>query len=90
MDIKLLKNEGFTLSGSGILRAFQNEKMPSLDLLVREAIQNSMDARMVDKNFVKEEIDIDQFDVKKLKQFFPQIEELLYLKSKWGIINLLV
>ena len=84
MDIKLLKNEGFTLSGSGILRAFQNEKMPSLDLLVREAIQNSMDARRVDKNFVKEEIDIDQFDVKKLKQFFPQIEELLYLKSKWG------
>ena len=84
MDIKLLKNEGFTLSGSGILRAFQNEKMPNLDLLVREAIQNSMDARRADKNFVREEIDINQFDVKKLTTFFPQVGKLLYLKWKMG------
>ena len=27
MDIKVLKNEGFTLSGSGVLRAYKNEKM---------------------------------------------------------------
>lgn len=30
--------------GSGALKALQNESMPELDLLVREAIQNSSDA----------------------------------------------
>lgn len=84
MDIKILKNEGFTLSGSGVLRSFQNEKMPSLDLLIREAIQNSMDAIRQDKNYVKEEINVDQFDFKKLMKFFPQIGKLLYIKLKLG------
>ena len=84
MDIKVLKNEGFTLSGSGVLRAFQNEKMPSLDLLIREAIQNSMDARRLDKNYVKEEINVDQFNIRELIKFFPQISELLYIKSRLG------
>lgn len=84
MEIKVLKNEGFTLSGSGVLRAFQNEKMPNLDLLIREAIQNSMDARRSDKNFVKEEINVDQFDIKGLLTFFPQIDKLLQIKARLG------
>lgn len=84
MEIKLLKNEGFTLSGSGVLRAFQNEKMPSLDLLIREAIQNSMDARRNDKNFVKEEINVGQFDIGGLLKFFPQIDNLLHIKARFG------
>lgn len=84
MDIKVLKNEGFTLSGSGVLRAFQNEKMPSLDLLIREAIQNSMDAIRTDKNYVKEEINVDQFNVRELIKFFPQISNLLLIKSRLG------
>lgn len=81
MEIKLLKNEALTLSGSGVLRAFQNEKMPNLDLLIREAIQNSMDARRTDKNFVREEINVDQFDIKGLLEFFPQIRNQLYIKA---------
>ena len=30
--------------GSGALKALQNESLPELDLLVREAVQNSSDA----------------------------------------------
>lgn len=84
MEIKVLKNEGFTLSGSGVLRAFQNERMPSLDLLIRESIQNSMDAKREDKNFVKEEINVDQFNIKGLLTFFPQIDKLLQIKARLG------
>lgn len=84
MEIKLLKNEGFTYSGSGLLRSFQNEKMPSLDLLVREAIQNSMDAKREDKNFVREEININDFNLEIINEFFPQIQQQLYIKYRIG------
>ena len=32
--------------GSGALKALQNDSLPDLDLLVREAIQNSSDAAL--------------------------------------------
>lgn len=41
--------------GSGALKALQNDNLPEIDLLVREAIQNSSDASL--------KIDADRFDV---------------------------
>lgn len=41
--------------GSGALKALQNDSLPEIDLLVREAIQNSSDASL--------KIDADRFDV---------------------------
>lgn len=42
---ELIKKMDYGISyGSGVLKALQNENLPELDLLVREAIQNSSDA----------------------------------------------
>lgn len=41
--------------GSGALKALQNDNLPEIDLLVREAVQNSSDASL--------KIDADRFDV---------------------------
>ena len=41
--------------GSGALKALQNDSLPEIDLLVREAIQNSSDASL--------KVDADRFDV---------------------------
>ena len=84
MEIKLLKNEGFTYSGSGLLRSFKNEKMPSLDLLLREEILNLMDAIREDKNYVREEININDFNLEIINEFFPQIQQQLYIKYRIG------
>ena len=44
MDIKLLKQGWMTTSGSSLLTMMQNVSMPVLDLIVRESLQNSLDA----------------------------------------------
>lgn len=44
-DSKILKNEIMAATGSQILRVIQNNDLPKLDLLVREVIQNSLDAK---------------------------------------------
>lgn len=42
---ELIKTMDYGVSyGSGALKALQNDSLPELDLLVREAIQNSSDA----------------------------------------------
>ena len=43
-DYEILRNQYMGISGSSLLRVIQNNDMPILDLLVREAIQNSLDA----------------------------------------------
>lgn len=44
-----------TQSGSSLRRLIQNNNMPVLDLLVRESIQNSLDARKNDSKYVEVE-----------------------------------
>lgn len=44
MDIELAKHARMSERGSSLLRMMQNEEMPILDLLVRESVQNSLDA----------------------------------------------
>lgn len=44
MEIEIAKPERMSQSGSSLLRLIQNNNMPILDLLVRESIQNSLDA----------------------------------------------
>ncbi len=44
MKIELAQHDRMTESGSSLLRLIQNQNIPILDLLVREAFQNSLDA----------------------------------------------
>lgn len=63
MKIEIAKHGRMSESGSSLLRLIQNQDMPLLDLLVREAVQNSLDATSIGKTFVKVDISI--------KKFFP-------------------
>lgn len=46
LDIKILKTDYSVSYGSVTLKSLQNDNVPELDLLVREAIQNSSDAAL--------------------------------------------
>jgi hypothetical protein len=46
LDLKLLKTDYAISYGSVTLKSLQNDNIPELDLLVREAIQNSSDAAL--------------------------------------------
>lgn len=53
MKIEIAKpDERMAPSGSAILRSLQNESLPVVDLVVRESIQNSLDAALKDRKFV--------------------------------------
>ena len=45
MKIEIAEPGRMTQSGSSLLKLIQNNNMPILDLLVRESIQNSLDAK---------------------------------------------
>lgn len=45
MDIEIAEPARMTQAGSSLLKLIQNNNMPILDLLVRETIQNSLDAK---------------------------------------------
>lgn len=52
MRIEIAEHGRMSESGSSLLRLIQNQDMPLLDLLVREAIQNSLDAAIPNKKSV--------------------------------------
>lgn len=74
MEIEQLTNEYMTNTGSTVLNAIQNNETPILDLLIRESIQNSLDAKQEQKSFVKTEINVGNFDNNLLSKEFKGIE----------------
>lgn len=52
MKIEIAEPGRMTQSGSSLLKLIQNNNMPILDLLVRESIQNSLDAKNEEAAFV--------------------------------------
>ena len=66
--------------GSGALKALQNDSLPELDLLVREAIQNSSDAALgEDSDSFRVSFNMGDFDVKKLNH---QLEDAEYVLNR--------
>ena len=54
MDIEIALPGKMSESGSSLLKLIQNNSTPTIDLLVRESIQNSLDAFDVNsKNMLK-------------------------------------
>lgn len=66
MNIEIAEPGRMTQSGSSLLRLIQNNKTPVLDLLVRESIQNSLDAHKSDARSVTVEYLTGDFSSRKL------------------------
>lgn len=77
MQIEIAEAGRMTQTGSSLLRLIQNNNMPILDLLVRESIQNSLDARKLDSKYVEVDYLTGQFNSKRLSKELEQISEPL-------------
>lgn len=77
MDIEIAKMERMAQTGSSLLRLIQNSHTPALDLLVREAIQNSLDASANPSQPVDFDITINRFWNESMARHFDGIENKL-------------
>lgn len=80
MKIEIAKPERMSQSGSSLLRLIQNNDMPVLDLLVRESVQNSLDACKEGVKFVDVEYLTGVFESTKLSKELEGISEALQRK----------
>lgn len=80
MKIEIARHDRMSESGSSLLRLIQNQDMPLLDLLVRESIQNSLDAAKKDAKYVGVDFRTGTFDYRKLNSNFDRIENKLNSK----------
>lgn len=76
MIIKIHKYENMSESGSSLLRMISNP-LPVLDLLVREAVQNSLDAYKKDAKFVDVSFNVGQFEAKQFNKHLKKATETL-------------
>ena len=77
MNIEIAEPGRMTQSGSSLLRLIQNNNMPILDLLVRESIQNSLDATNGTSDYVQVEFLTGSFKTRKFNRYLDGVEENL-------------
>ena len=77
MQIEIAKSEKMAQTGSSLLRMMQNESTPTLDLLVRESIQNSLDASNDNTKPVEFDISKIRFKTSNISNYFSSITEKL-------------
>ena len=77
MKVEIAEHGRMSESGSSLLRLIQNQDMPLLDLLVREAVQNSLDASNGTAPDVKVDFSIGQFQAANLNKHFDGIQKPL-------------
>jgi hypothetical protein len=77
MNIEIAKHERMSETGSSLIRLIQNNEMPVLDLLVREAVQNSLDAALSGEGYVQVDFSIRNFYRESLARHFDGIQERL-------------
>lgn len=67
-------------TGSSLLKSLQNNNLPVLDLLIRESIQNSLDAALPTNQYESVIVDmgIREINVPSLAKHFEGIEDTLY------------
>ena len=73
MNIELLKQAKFSNNGSSMLKLIQNNSTPELDLIVRESVQNSLDAAKEQQSEVIVEFSFGKFNVETLANEFECI-----------------
>ncbi len=62
MKIKNHNKQVMTLTGSSVLKMIQEESMPNVDLLIRESLQNSLDAGKDDENSIFVDYIVNKFN----------------------------
>lgn len=77
MDIEIAEMGRMAQTGSSLLRSIQNNHTPALDLLVRESIQNSLDAARSESQPVKFDLSVRRFENNKVSKRFSGITEKL-------------
>ena len=77
MKIEIAEHGRMSESGSSLLRLIQNQDIPRLDLLVRESIQNSLDAAVKSAVSVDTDLIVGEFDSRKLSRHLEKIENNL-------------
>ncbi len=82
MKIEIAVPGRMTQSGSSLLKLIQNNNMPILDLLVRESIQNSLDAKNDKDEFVAVDFLTGKFKKKLLNKELEGIQDSLNQKFK--------
>lgn len=82
MRLKIAPNDNQSMSqdGDAILRSLQNKSLPITDLMVRESLQNSLDASLPDTNTTIVDFNIDEFSSSKLAPHFEGIVDVLLRK----------
>ena len=77
MKIEIAEHGRMTESGSSLLRLIQNQSIPLLDLFVREAVQNALDAALLRSKPVKVDIRVGEFKSASLNKHFEKVERAL-------------
>ena len=80
MDIEIAVPDRMSQSGKSLLSLIQNNSMETLDLLVRESIQNSLDAKDESKDNVKIDFFYNNFESKGLNDELEGISDALNIK----------
>lgn len=84
MKIEIAEHGRMTESGSSLLRLIQNNNIPLLDLLVRESVQNSLDAAKGNAKSVNVDFVTGKFDASALNVHFDRITQKLDKKYPSG------
>ena len=66
--------------GDSILKSLQNNSLPTVDLVIRESLQNSLDAQIPGSSDTVVEINVGTFDSEKFAVNFEEIDETLIKK----------
>lgn len=79
MDIKHAINDPQSMSHDGgkILQSLQNNHLPLIDIIVREALQNSLDATIKGSKKTKVDFVVDSFKSEELAPYFEEIDSKL-------------
>lgn len=77
MEIEIAEHGRMSESGSSLLRLIQNNNIPLLDLLVRESVQNSLDAAKENTKSVNVDFVTGKFDASALNAHFDRITQKL-------------
>lgn len=79
LKIKIAPNDPQSMSqdGDAILRSLQNNNMPMIDLLVRESLQNSLDATKPQSEYTEVEFKLNKFNTAEVSSYFEGISDEL-------------
>lgn len=89
MQIEIAKHARMSERGSSLLRLIQNNDMPLLDLLVREAVQNSLDASKPGKGYTGVDFNVIDFNPQALSKELEGITENLNTKFSDEVYQLI-